>query len=148
MPAVCLDVSCLNRPFDDQTQPRIRLEAEAVAVVLALAAAGDVTHVSSQMATIEIAAMPDDARRSRVQLLLPDAADVVALSPRMFARAKELETLGVKPADAVHTAAAEAIGADVLLTCDDRFLRIAQRHRARLKVRVENPVTWIQETTT
>jgi len=31
---VYLDVSCLNRPFDDQTQARIRLESEAVTIIL------------------------------------------------------------------------------------------------------------------
>ena len=33
---IYLDVSSLNRPLDDQTQPRIRLEAEAVTIVLGL----------------------------------------------------------------------------------------------------------------
>jgi hypothetical protein len=28
------DVSCMNRPFDDREQPRIRLEIEAIALVL------------------------------------------------------------------------------------------------------------------
>ena len=28
-----LDVSCLNRPFDDQTPTRIRLESEAISVI-------------------------------------------------------------------------------------------------------------------
>jgi hypothetical protein len=32
---IYLDVCCLNRPFDDQTQERIRLEAEAVLRILA-----------------------------------------------------------------------------------------------------------------
>jgi hypothetical protein len=32
---IYLDVSCLNRPFDDQGQARVRLEAEAVTVILA-----------------------------------------------------------------------------------------------------------------
>jgi hypothetical protein len=33
---IYLDVCCLNRPFDDQTQERIRLEAEAVLHILAI----------------------------------------------------------------------------------------------------------------
>jgi hypothetical protein len=32
---VYLDVCCLKRPFDDQTQPRIRMETEAVLSLLA-----------------------------------------------------------------------------------------------------------------
>jgi len=35
MTKIYLDVCCLNRPFDDQTQARIRLEAEAVLIILA-----------------------------------------------------------------------------------------------------------------
>jgi hypothetical protein len=31
---IYLDVSCLNRPFDDQGQVRIRLETEAVTIIL------------------------------------------------------------------------------------------------------------------
>lgn len=32
---IYLDVCCLNRPFDDQTQPRIHLEAPAVLAIIA-----------------------------------------------------------------------------------------------------------------
>jgi hypothetical protein len=31
---IYLDTCCLNRPFDDQNQPRIRLESEAVTLIL------------------------------------------------------------------------------------------------------------------
>jgi hypothetical protein len=31
---IYLDACCLNRPFDDQRQPRIRLEAEAISLIL------------------------------------------------------------------------------------------------------------------
>lgn len=51
---VYLDVSCLNRPLDDQSQARIRLEAEAVTVVLGRCAAGTWEQVSSSMAVAEV----------------------------------------------------------------------------------------------
>ena len=35
----------------------------------------------------------------------------------------------------------------VLLTTDDRMLRLAKRHSAQLHVRVENPYTWLQTIT-
>jgi hypothetical protein len=38
---IYLDVCCLNRPFDDQTQDRIRLETEAVMLILGRIAAKD-----------------------------------------------------------------------------------------------------------
>jgi len=31
---IYLDVCCLNRPFDDQSQDRIKLEAEAIIMIL------------------------------------------------------------------------------------------------------------------
>ncbi|HPZ08922.1 MAG TPA: hypothetical protein PL110_12455 [Candidatus Eremiobacteraeota bacterium] len=31
---IYLDTCCLNRPFDDQTQDRNRLEAEAIMIIL------------------------------------------------------------------------------------------------------------------
>ena len=142
---IYLDVSCLNRPFDDQSQPRIRLEAEAVTLILEQIDAGDWRHVSSQIAEIEIAAIPELERRRRVRALLPGRRDRIRLSARMFARATELERLGFKPADALHVAAAERLFVDALLTCDDRLCRLAARQRASLAVRVLNPLDWLKE---
>ena len=119
---IYLNVSCLNRPFDDQEQARIRLEAAAVGMILERVDEGRWLHVSSEMAQIEIDANPDPKRRARVHLLLPDAGNIVKLTPAVFARAAALEPLGFKPADALHVAAAEDAAADVLLSCDDRFL--------------------------
>ncbi len=125
---IYLNVSCLNRPFDDQEQARIRLEAAAVGMILEAVDEGRWIHVSSEIAQIEIAANPDANRRARVQLLLPAPDNLVMLTPALFARGKELEALGFKAADALHIAAAEKAAADVLLSCDDRFCRNARRH--------------------
>jgi predicted nucleic acid-binding protein len=141
---IYLNVSCLNRPFDDQEQARIRLEAAAVGMILERVDDGQWVHVSSGIAQIEIDANPDPERRARVHLLLPEVTNIVMLTPEIFARATALELHGFKPADALHVAAAEEV-ADVLLSCDDRFCRAAQRHAKRLRVRVENPLTWLDE---
>lgn len=142
---IYLNVSCLNRPFDDQEQVRIRLEAAAVGMILEQMDEGLWTHVSSEMALIEIAANPDLKRRARVRLLLPEAGKIVMLTPAMFARATALEKLGFKPADAMHVAAAEQLAADVLLSCDDRFCRTAQRQAKLLLISVRNPLDWLEE---
>ena len=67
------------------------------------------------------------------------------LTAATFARAEQLELLGFKPADALHVAGAEEASADVLLSCDDRFCRTAERHAKRLRVAVRNPLTWLDE---
>jgi predicted nucleic acid-binding protein len=120
---IYLDVSCLNRPFDDQSQVRIHLEAEAVVLILERLDRGEWTQLSSEMAVIEIGAIPDVDRRERVQLLLPAEKSILKLTRAVWERAAELEALGFKPADAVHIAAAEESGADVFLSCDDRLCR-------------------------
>ena len=47
--------------------------------------------------------------------------------------------------DALHIAYAESGGADILLTTDDRMLRRAKHFRSQLRVRIENPYTWLEE---
>jgi predicted nucleic acid-binding protein len=142
---IYLDVSCLNRPFDDQTQPRIRLEAEAVALILERCATGEWQQVSSDMAAIEIAANPDHQKRRQVRATLPPARDIIPLDQAIFDRTKAIQSMGIRTADAVHVAAAEASGADVLLTCDDKLERAARRSRGGLKVTVANPTVWLKE---
>ena len=137
------DVSCLNRPFDDQTQSRIHLESEAVLLILDEIDAGRWEQVSSRMAKLEIQAIPDAVRRRRVAQLLPQTT--IELSGGIFDRARELVGYGLKAADAVHTAAAEESQAAVLLTCDDRWLRKADQISAKLSVSIANPIDWLQE---
>lgn len=60
-------------------------------------------------------------------------------------RARRLESLGFYSYDALHLACAEKGGAEVFLTTDDRFLRVASRHLKKIKVRVENPLRWIEK---
>jgi predicted nucleic acid-binding protein len=141
---VYLDVSCLDRPFDDQWQERIRLETEAVALIFDRFESGVWRHVSSQMVIIEIAAMPDADRRQRVRNLLPAAEDIMSLSLPVLRRAETLVGLGFRAADAVHIASAEAHRADALLSCDDKLVRRGGRLRRRLAVEVDNRLSWVR----
>ena len=62
---IYLDTCCLQRPFDDQTQPRIRVEAEDLLAVLAAIEAGDCVLLTSEALEFEIHAFPTttDAER-------------------------------------------------------------------------------------
>ncbi len=138
-----MDVCCWNRPFDDQTQNRIHLEAEAVLAIVAEIERGQWQLISSEATDLEIENNPDLERLERVRRLLPRRVQV-ALDVQTAARAHELEALGFLGMDALHLAAAEAAQADVFLTTDDQLLRRAKRAPRRLRVRVENPLTWLQ----
>jgi predicted nucleic acid-binding protein len=102
-------------------------------------------HVSSGAATIEIEAISDAERRTRVRMLLPEPDAIMELSPATFDRAADLTKVGFKPADALHVVAAEGLQVDVLLSCDDRMCRAAKRNRRKIRIRVLNPLDWLRE---
>ncbi len=142
---IYLDVCCLNRPFDDRKQDRVRLESEAVLAILGRCQDEGWILLGSEVIDLEISRMPDGERKQKVGLLSSIARLRVVVGDAVERRAVELERLGFKAFDALHIACAEAGGADVLLTTDDRLLRKARQNRRALKVRVENPVKWLME---
>lgn len=145
MTKLYLDVCCLNRPFDDQTRDRIRLEAEAVLLILAHVGAGEWEWIGSEVLDYEIEGIPDPERRFRVKLLATHAHDSVLVEQTEIERAQDLEALGFHPFDSLHLACAESGGASVFLTTDDQLLGLALRLSEQLRVRVENPLTWLEE---
>jgi predicted nucleic acid-binding protein len=139
-----LDVSCLNRPFDDQDQARIRVETAAITLIFERIDSSVWSQVASEMSLIEINAIPNVVRRSRVRMLLPDSDAIMKLNDATFARAEKIGQFGFKPADAIHLVAAEQTKADVLLSCDDRLCSLAIRCQSDLEVTVANPVDWLK----
>ena len=145
MTTIYLDVCCLNRPFDDQNQPRIRLESEAILIILAQCEQRQWEWVGSEVLTLEISKTPDPERRRRVQLLASHAHHMVSVGQSEIARVRQIQTWGITAFDALHLACAESGQVDVFLTTDDRLLRKATAHARQLRVRVENPLTWLRE---
>ena len=142
---IYMDVCCLNRPFDDQTQERIKLESEAVLAILYRCQVGGWELVGSEAIDLEISRIPDEDRRLRVKMLYSVAKTKVRIDEEVEKRALDLEKLNFKAFDALHIACAEKAGADVMLTTDDKLLKKAIKYRDILKVRVRNPVNWIME---
>jgi predicted nucleic acid-binding protein len=142
---VYLDVCCLNRPFDDQRQDRVRLESEAVLLILGRCETGAWQWFSSAVVEEEVNNTPSSERRSRVRNMLSGAYNTVALTDAAIARAQALKAMGFRTYDALHLACAEQATVDVFLTTDDRVLRIATRHTAQLKIRVASPLDWLLE---
>ena len=145
MRRVYLDVCCLNRPFDDQQQDRVRLEAEAVILILKRCESEEWQWVSSAVVRYEVDKIPNTERRNRINVLLRGAREVLPLSDSAVERGEELKRMGLKSYDALHVACAEQAQVEVLLTTDDRLVRAAARNARKLKVPVKNPLTWLQE---
>jgi hypothetical protein len=142
---IYLDLCCVNRPFDDQHQPRVRLEAEAVLGLIQLARLGELILVGSEVLDLESSRNPDADGRRKVEALLGVAATKVVLGAREGQRGRDLQSLGFRAFDALHIACAESAQAEVLLTTDDRLRNLAARQQEKLALRVENPAKWYPE---
>ncbi|MBI1745305.1 MAG: PIN domain-containing protein [Acidobacteria bacterium] len=142
---IYLDVCCLNRPFDNLTQDRVRLESEAVLTILSRGETESWTFLNSEVVDAEVSKIVDGERRQKVCLVAAMAQSYVLLDETAEKRALALRALGFKAFDALHVACAEKGHADILLTTDDHLLRKASQNKATLDVRVENPVKWLME---
>jgi predicted nucleic acid-binding protein len=141
---IYLDVCCLNRPFDDQRQERVRLEAEAVLTILRRVEAGVWELVGGEVVDFETSRMVDLERRQRVRALMGLAATKLGVDHAIKARAQEWIGQGLKPVDALHLACAEGAGIDIFLTTDDQLLRVIRR-AGLARITVNNPLPWLNE---
>ncbi len=143
---IYLDVCCLNRPYDDQSQDRIHLESEAVITILKHIELEEWSLVSSGVVNYEISQTSDEERKGRLQSLARWASEFVSVEPKILARARELQRqLGMKAYDALHIACAERGGADVFLSTDDNLVKAAKRNEETISIEVENPLLWLQK---
>ena len=145
MTRVYLDNCVLNRPFDDQSQERIRLETEAIILLLARLERKEWTWLGSQALELEIDQTPDAEQQARLRRVIAFVGLTLEIGDQELERASELEKLGFAGFDAVHLACAEIGRADIFLTTDDRLLRLAKRLAKKLRVKVENPLDWMKE---
>ena len=142
---IYFDVCCLNRPFDDQMQDRIHLEAEAILAIINHSRISNWSIVGSDAIDFEIARMPDHNKRIMVQILstLHDAH--IKVDSGVEKRALELKKMGLKAMDALHIACAEKAKAEVFLTTDDYLFSKAVQNNNVLKLKIENPLRWVTE---
>ena len=121
---------------------RIKLEALAKLAVQLMMYLRNVDFVWSKILDYEISFNPDPKRRSAILYWRSRAKEYVDATDSLKCRAKEFESLGLKPKDALHLASAEAASCDLFLTTDDGILKKVTNVG---KMRVVNPVSFIME---
>lgn len=141
---IYLDVCCLNRPFDDQSQDRVHLESEAVLTVLNHCLNADWNLMGSEVIDIEISKIPDDEKQLKVSFLASMRQSYIIVDEAVTRRAYELKKSGFRPFDALHIACAEKGKADILLSTDDNLIRKA-RQNDTLEIKIDNPLKWVME---
>jgi predicted nucleic acid-binding protein len=138
---VYLDACCANRLTGDQSQPRIRSEAESVEAILQNVRQGKADWLVSPALTQEIQRGSQIERTRGNCAFLALASETVGADYRVVDRARYLEAAWYGAFDALHLASAEAGNADVLLTTDDKFLKLAARGVGKPLIPVQNPLS-------
>ncbi len=141
---IYLDMCCYNRPYDDQSQIKVNLEAQAKLHIQK----GIIEHkydlIGSYTLDYEVSRNPFEMRRESIKsfinanmrgyvgverdgIVAPMAADIMAT--------------GVKEKDAFHTASAIYAGCDYLISTDARLLKYKSN-----VIKLVNPIEFIAET--
>ena len=141
---IYLDNCCFNRPFDDQSQLRIRLEAEAKLHIQEEVRAGRYQLVWSYLLDYENGRNPFRERREQIAKWRRYATSDIAASDELLSQAEHLGRLGLRNIDALHVACAVQAGATFFLTTDDGILKRANLIQG---VRVLDPIAFIKEVT-
>lgn len=86
---IYLDTCCLNRPFDDQRQPRIRLESEAVTLILEKIRQREWLWVGSEILLYEIEQTVNAERKDRLLFLVQEANENLEINEMTLERAEK-----------------------------------------------------------
>jgi len=136
---IYLDNSVLNRPFDDQSVPKVRLETVAMLFIVELIERKKIELVNSLVVEYENSKNPFLKRKIWISAYLSRASFFQKLNVKIKNRAKELEKDNISPIDSLHLASAEAAKVDFFITCDYDIIR-----RYEGKLEAINPIQFIQ----
>lgn len=136
---IYFDNCCYNRPFDDQGQVKVRLEADAKLHIQELVKDRRLELIWSFILDYENGFNPFADRRERIQAWRHLAVHYCGFSTSMAEKAESLMKLGLKQADASHIACAILSHADYFITTDRRVL-----NKDIPGIRVVNPMTFIE----
>ncbi len=82
---IYMDVCCLNRPFDDQTQDRIRIETEAILSILYRCQQGDWELIGSKIIDLELSNSPEGLKKQKAIMLANIAIKKIELNEKIEA---------------------------------------------------------------
>ena len=122
-----LDMCIFNRPFDDQSQPKIMIEAQIFIMLMAMMSEGLFDLINSFALEYENSKNPNVENMMKITDFLEYSTDYIHYSEDILDRSLEFEKLGLSGMDAVHIACAEKANADFFVTCDDRLIKKLQR---------------------
>ncbi len=137
---VYLNICCFNRPFDDQTQLRVRLESEAKLAIQEQIRTGNIQLAWSYIMDFENFANPFLERRINTSNWKKHAVTDIRATPEIISSALQLQKLGVKKIDSLHLSCATAANCKIFLTTDRGILK---RRQQITNIAILNPIDYI-----
>ncbi len=139
---IYLDNCCFNRPFDDQSQIRILLEAEAKLNIQENIRSSIYTLVWSYILDYENSKNPFRERREQIINWQAYADKDIEEDEEVIELAATIMSYGIKKLDSLHIACAIRANADYFLTTDDGILKKATFIQ---NIRITDPIGFIKE---
>ena len=139
---IYLDTCCYNRPYDDQQQTRIHLEALAKLHIQQSLANSDFDFVWSFILEFENSKNPYSLRRETIHKFSYRCVQYIDESnaDEITKMAESIISNGVKAKDALHVACAIYSSCDYFLTTDDRLLKYKTE-----RIKIMSPVQFVSE---
>jgi len=141
---VYLDMCCYNRPYDDQSQMRVAMEAQSKLHIQNLIKEGKLELIGSYTLDYEVSRNPYEMRRKSIVQFIQDNMKGYVGEERDDAirpMAEQLMETGVKEKDAYHVASAIYAGCDYFISTDVRLLKHTNN-----KIKLVTPIEFITET--
>ena len=139
---IYLDNCCFNRPFDDQSQIRIKLEAEGKLKIQEEIRAGRFQLAWSYILDYENSKNPFQERKIRISGWRKYSFLNIDESVEILKIANSFNQIGLKKLDSLHIACAIQSNCDYLLTTDDKVLK---RSNQISDIHVTDPIAFIKE---
>ena len=140
---IYLDMNIYNRPFDDQSQVKIRLETIAIFSILQKIKNKELKLILSFIIDYENSLNPYDDVRQEIEMAASLAFKNITPDESILNAAKEFESNGIKPRDSIHLACALNGKAEYFLTCDDKLIKRASA--LDMNIKIINPLRFIED---
>lgn len=139
---VYLDNCCFNRPFDDQSQIRVRIETEAKLKIQEEIRSGKFHLVWSYILDYENHKNPFVERKAQIISWKKYAEDDIEESIAVLEAAYSLSQYGIQRIDSLHIACAIIANCDYFLSTDDKILGKSGKI---MNIKINDPIGFIKE---
>lgn len=139
---IYLDNCCFNRPFDDQSQIRIRIETEAKLNIQENIRFGNLKLVWSYLLDYENNKNPYPERKAHIVRWKKYAIADIEENNQLLERANFHNQFGFQKIDSLHIACAVVAACDYYLTTDDKILNKSYKIT---DIKITDPIGFIKE---